>query len=85
LASYEERVLSGALLERYLAEQVTTAALRRRYDALVAVRRADREIRARHIVVDSEAEAEAIIARLQAGEVFISLAREHSESEQRSH
>src|SRR3546814_6649930 len=47
IAAFEDRVLSSALLERHLAETVTTAALRERYDALVAARRADREIRAR--------------------------------------
>src|SRR3546814_20568744 len=54
IAAFEDRVLSSALLERHLAETVTTAALRERYDALVAARRADREIRARHILLDSE-------------------------------
>jgi peptidyl-prolyl cis-trans isomerase C len=79
IAAYEERVLSGALLERYLAENVTTAVLRARYDAMVAARRADQEIRARHILVESEEEAEAIIAELQAGAVFVSLATERSQ------
>jgi peptidyl-prolyl cis-trans isomerase C len=79
IAAFEDRVLSSALLERYLAEKVTTAALRERYDALVAARRGDREIRARHILLDSEAAAEAAIARLDAGEVFISLATELSQ------
>ncbi|MEO3427231.1 peptidylprolyl isomerase [Pelagibius sp. CAU 1746] len=78
LVSFEDRVLSSVLLERYLNEKVTTAALRARYDALVAARRGDREIRARHILVDSEAAAEAAIARLDEGAVFISLAKELS-------
>lgn len=79
IAAYEDRVLSSVLLERHLAETVTTAALRERYDALVAARRADREIRARHILLDSEEAAQAAIARLEAGEVFISLATELSQ------
>ncbi|MEQ9607499.1 MAG: peptidylprolyl isomerase [Kiloniellaceae bacterium] len=79
VAAYEDRVLSGTLLERYLAENVTTAALRQRYDALVAARRGDREIRARHILLDSREAAEAAIARLDAGEIFISLATELSQ------
>lgn len=79
IAAFEDRVLSSALLERYLAEKVTTAVLRERYDALVAARRGDREIRARHILLDSEAEAAAAIERLDAGEVFISLAGELSQ------
>lgn len=79
VAAYEDRILSSVLLERHLAETVTTAALRERYDALVAARRADREIRARHILVDSEEAADAAIARLDAGEVFISLATELSQ------
>ncbi|MGD1880111.1 MAG: peptidylprolyl isomerase [Kiloniellaceae bacterium] len=79
LAAYEDRVLSGALVERIVAQTVTTASLRQRYDALVASRRGDREIHARHILLDSEAAADAAIARLDAGEVFISLATELSQ------
>jgi peptidyl-prolyl cis-trans isomerase C len=79
VAAYEDRILSSVLLERHLAETVTTAVLRERYDALVAARRADREIRARHILLDSEEAAAAAIARLDAGEVFISLATELSQ------
>jgi len=79
VAAYEDRVLSSALLERYLADNVTTAALREHYDALVAARRADREIRARHILLDSEEAAREVIARLDRGEVFISLATELSQ------
>jgi peptidyl-prolyl cis-trans isomerase C len=78
LASFEDRVLSSVLLERYLNEKVSTADLRARYDALVAARRGDREIRARHILVESEEAAAAAIARLDQGEVFISLAKELS-------
>jgi peptidyl-prolyl cis-trans isomerase C len=79
MAAYEDRVLSGVLLERYLAEAVTTAALRERYDFMVAARRADQEIRARHILLDSEAAAEAVVERLDSGEVFISLATDLSQ------
>jgi peptidyl-prolyl cis-trans isomerase C len=79
MAAYEDRVLSGVLLERYLAEAVTTAALRERYDFMVAARRADQEIRARHILLDSEEAAEAVVERLDSGEVFISLATELSQ------
>src|SRR3546814_2439320 len=84
IASFEYRVLSSALRERHLAETVTTAALRERYDALVAARRADREIRARHILLDSEEAAVAAIERLDGGEVFISLATELSQGDRKS-
>lgn len=79
MAAYEDRVLSGVLLERYLDEAITTAALRERYDAMVAARRADQEIRARHILLGSEEAAEEVIERLDRGEVFISLATELSQ------
>jgi peptidyl-prolyl cis-trans isomerase C len=79
VAAFEDRVLSSVLLEQHLAENVTTAALRERYDALVAARRGDREIRARHILLGSEDEAEAAIERLGRGEVFITLAGELSQ------
>ena len=78
MASYEDRLLSDLLLERYLADRVTTAEVRRRYDAMVALRRANLEVRARHILVPSEEEAEAIIAKLDGGAVFPTLARESS-------
>jgi len=79
MESYEDRVLSSTLLERILSEKVTAAALRQRYDALVALRRSDREIRARHILVETEEEAENIIARLDAGDNFAPLAVELSQ------
>lgn len=78
LAAYEDRVLSGVLLERYLEKEVTTADLRRRYDALAAARRRDSEVRARHILVEKEETAAQIIGKLEAGAVFISLATELS-------
>lgn len=78
MASYEDRLLSDLLLERYLADRVTTAEVRKRYDAMVALRRANLEVRARHILVPSEEEAEAIIAKLDGGAVFPTLARESS-------
>ena len=78
MASYEDRLLSDLLLERYLADRVTTAEVRKRYDAMVALRRANLEVRARHILVPSKEEAEAIIARLDDGAVFPTLARESS-------
>lgn len=78
MASYEDRLLSDLLLERYLDDRVTTAEVRKRYDAMVALRRANLEVRARHILVPSEEEAEAIIAKLDDGAVFLTLARESS-------
>lgn len=78
LVSFEDRLLSNLLLERYLADQVTTAAVRKRYDAMVALRRANLEVRARHILVESEEEAEAIIAKLDEGAAFPALALEAS-------
>ncbi len=78
LVSYEDKLLSGLLLERYLADEVTTAKVRERYDSLVAVRRANREMRARHILVETEEEAQSLIAKLDGGAVFPTLAREHS-------
>ncbi len=78
LIRYEDKLLSGLLLERYLDEEVTTAKVRERYDSLVAVRRANREMRARHILVGTEEEARDLIAELDAGAVFPTLAREHS-------
>ena len=78
VAAYEDRLLSNLLLERYLEDRITTAAVRKRYDAMVVLRRSNLEVRARHILVESEEEAAALIAKLDGGAVFPTLALEHS-------
>ncbi len=58
----EEEALQQALITRAVAPAMTEAALRARYQAEVAGRPAEEEVRARHILVPSEAEARTALA-----------------------
>lgn len=70
-------VLSETLFRRYLdSNPVTDADIQAEYDAQVAA--APPEYKARHILVDDKALAEAIIQKLQAKGDFAALAKEYS-------
>jgi peptidyl-prolyl cis-trans isomerase C len=70
-----ERVLEGALLGREAAPKVTEAAIQARYNRQYANRPATEEVRARHILVDTEAEARKVIDDLKKGADFATLAK----------
>ncbi len=76
--AYEERLIRELYLERFLDEAVTEKLLREGYDALVARTAEEDEVRARHILVESEDEARAIIAELDRGADFVELAEQRS-------
>jgi len=78
VAEYEDRVLSDTLIRRQAADRVTEDMVRARYDAHVEGLAARSEVRARHILLDSEAQARDVIAALDAGADFAELARERS-------
>ena len=78
IAEYEDRVLSDTLIRRRIADRVTEDMLRTRYDTHREGLAARAEVRARHILLDSEARAREVIAALDAGADFAELARERS-------
>ncbi len=78
VSEYEDRVLSDTLIRRQVADRVTEAVLRARYDAHIEGLAARAEVWARHILLDSEARARDVIAALDAGADFADLARERS-------
>lgn len=78
LAAIETRLIEGAYLERAANGKVTNAALRERYEANMATRRGQEEIRVRHILVATRSEAAAIIKELSAGADFAALAERKS-------
>jgi peptidyl-prolyl cis-trans isomerase C len=78
LAAIERRLIEGAYLERAAKEKVTPAALRERYKAYAKSRSGVEEIRARHILVKTEKEAQSAIDALAKGEDFVTLARKRS-------
>ena len=76
--AFENRAISEAFIRREVAERITDAMLRERYDAWLKRQEVEAEVRARHILLEREEDAWAVIAKLEAGGDFPSLARRHS-------
>ncbi len=75
----EDEALQQALITRAVAPQMTEEALRARYQRDVAGRPAEEEVRARHILVPTEAEARTAMAEARAaGADFAEVARRRS-------
>jgi peptidyl-prolyl cis-trans isomerase C len=78
MARIEEQLLQQALIGREIEAQVTEASLRARYQREILDKPAEAEVRARHILVQTESEARAIIAALGRGADFAATAKERS-------
>ena len=74
LAQAEERILGNVLLETALADAVSDDTIERIYREQVRLIPLDEEIRARHILVDTREEADAIAQLLADGREFAELA-----------
>jgi peptidyl-prolyl cis-trans isomerase C len=70
-----ERILEGAYLGEVAAPQVTEQAIQARYNRQFANRSATEEVRARHILVTTEAEARKVMEDLKKGADFATIAR----------
>ncbi|MBX9465445.1 MAG: peptidylprolyl isomerase [Aquamicrobium sp.] len=73
-----QRALHSAYIEQEVAGLVTDEAVRTRYDEEIAKIPASEEVRARHILVETEEEATAIIKQLDEGGNFEEIAKEKS-------
>ena len=78
LAYARNKVLMEALLNESSKSAATEAEMKKLYDESVAKVAPEEEVRARHILVKSEAEAKDVIAKLKGGADFDKLAREIS-------
>ena len=78
LAYFRDKLLLDEYLEREAKKAVTPQAERALYDETVKAMKPEEEVHARHILVDNEAEAKKIAARLKAGEDFAKVAAETS-------
>jgi len=74
----EDRLLEEALLEKMISEKITDDALQAQYKKTVGNFPTTEEVRARHILVKTEAEADAIIKDLAGGADFAKIAAEKS-------
>jgi peptidyl-prolyl cis-trans isomerase C len=73
-----KRALHSALVDKEVAGSITDADLKKRYDEEMAKQPPVNEIHARHILVKTKEEAEAIIKELDAGGDFEKIAKEKS-------
>jgi peptidyl-prolyl cis-trans isomerase C len=78
LARMRQRILQEELLDRHVRATVTEAAVRAGYDDYVRKNPPTRQVSARHILVETAAEAREVIRALQAGSDFAALARARS-------
>ena len=78
VAEFEDRLISETFIRREVTERITLAMVRARYDAYAAELTARAEVRARHILLDNEEDAKAVIAALNAGADFAELAHQRS-------
>lgn len=74
----EERALRRAYFAEAIAASVTEEAVRAEYDAYVEAFQPVDEVRASHILVETEQEANDLKAQIDGGADFATLAREHS-------
>jgi len=78
LAMLRDRALHAAFVDDQVAGKVTEEEIRARYDKEIASAPPVTEVRASHILVDTEEKAKEIIQKLDAGGDFAALAKENS-------
>ena len=78
LAFLRNKLLMGFQLQQEAKTALTDEALRQTYDEAVKSMSGQEEVRARHILVESEDEAKAILEQLKGGADFATVAKEKS-------
>lgn len=74
----KDRALHNDYFKQQVVDKITDADVRARYDKEMAAMPAQNEVRARHILVKTKEEAEAIIKQLDGGASFEDVAKEKS-------
>jgi peptidyl-prolyl cis-trans isomerase C len=78
MARADDQVLQNALLRRDIAPQINETNLRAMYDKEIGSKPGEQEVQASHILVPTEAQAKDIIAQLNKGADFATLAKKYS-------
>jgi peptidyl-prolyl cis-trans isomerase C len=78
LDAARDQVISQVYIERQLTERVTDEVLQERYQEMVGELAVEREVHARHILLETEEEAKEVIGELDGGADFATLAQERS-------
>lgn len=74
----KEEIARKVFLEKKVAAKTTDAEINKVYDDYKKNFKSQKEVKARHILVDSEAKAEEVINKLKKGSDFNALAKEYS-------
>jgi peptidyl-prolyl cis-trans isomerase C len=78
LKRYEDRLVQEAYLNRTIKDAETEDRLKARYQIFVKEKAGHDEVHALHILIKTEAEAESVIAELDKGADFTTLAKKYS-------
>ena len=77
-AYHQRRALRDAFFDAKIGDAVTDADAKKVFDDKIGQLKPEQEVRARHILVETEAEAKEIAERVKKGEDFAALAKEKS-------
>jgi len=78
VAYYRDKVLMEDLLGKTAKDAATDTAIQKTYDDVAKQQKPEEEVRARHILVESEPDAQAALKRVTGGEDFAKVANEMS-------
>lgn len=81
LVTAKEDLARKLYLEKTVDERVTDKAVQDLYNDYKSKFESQKEVKAKHILVDSEAKAKEVIAKLKKGEDFVKLANEYSKDQ----
>ena len=78
VSKIEDLIIGQTYLQRAIDERITDEKMEAAYQAFIAENPPQRELKARHILVETEEEAKSLIAELDGGADFAELAKAHS-------
>ena len=78
MALAEDQIIREVYLDRLIRKYITEERIRAHYDELVRKNPPTKEVKARHILVDSESKAKEMIQQVKAGKDFAQLASKNS-------
>lgn len=78
MALIEDRLIQSVYMSKKIRSEITDEAVKKRYEAYLKSQKSGEEVKARHILVKTEAEANAVIGQLKKGADFAKLAKEKS-------
>ncbi len=78
LEDIKKKLVVRTFLDSKTADMITDADIKKEYDAMVASTKDEKEVHARHILLNSEADAKEAKKKLDAGKSFEDVARDYS-------